>query len=933
MTFSSRLPILFLLVCSLFSTSLFSQNAFQKLYGEAGSTIGNDLLVLPNGDYLVGGAQVGEVLGSPAHPTLYRLAPNGSVIWQKSYPTPVDGVIEKVILANNGGYLALGFYRLGGIAERLMVLKTDVDGNLQWSRRLGFEGLGAQILPLPDGYLICGAQNGDPIGAFDGFFLKINNQGELDWTRTYGIPQQGYSFQDVVRQGDKLYTVGSHIDFSANPPVSSCALYVLSLVNGNVYFINEYPAAGGQSASLSTILPLADGNFRASGQTLLDTPDGPRPAEVVMTLDPDGNVLSSDILYGTDDNVSAQHMQNTADGGFILCGNIETGVDKRQSLLLRSNADMSQLEAFQYSQNINLSDFNKCLPAADGGMLALGAFIPLLNVQDTTVVHFMQLTRTNADGVIESCCIQPVAMSKAAFPVETVSIAIGTREFAQTDLALSLQTESRTLSVGDYCPHVTIERTENIDFCAGESVVIDGVIYDQPGTVIDTILSANACDTAVTYVLSLLPQPAREVSLEFCAGESVEIDGVSYDQPGTVVITVPAQTGCDTTVTYHLSLLPQPTREVSLEFCAGESVEINGVSYDQPGTVVDTLAAQTGCDTLVFYQLSYITLPQPSQVTVQCPASVVVQAPAGGSSAVVNYNLPTAATDCPCGTVSLELEQGFLSDNSFPLGPTQVCYQAADECGNSSSCCFAVTVEATGVETACDLKITPCTRFEILGIFQNSAGEKRYRIRITNTCTSALNYVAFQLPDGLTAGWPVNASTYTAPSGRTYSVRNASAAPFHSIRFKAQGTGIAGGQSDIFEYSLPAQADPDYVLTAVRLESGAWYEAHLNVFGCPVQTLVDRPTERASDGSQALQPGFYPNPATDILHVNLLRWAGQTVRIQVFDALGRQVIDRAESAGATPLQLDLSGLQTGGVFVLVVRDDKGAQPLGRFLRL
>lgn len=882
MTFSSRLPILLLFISSLFSASLFAQNAFQKLYGEAGSTIGNDLLVLPNGDYLVGGAQVSEVLGSPAHPTLYRLAPDGSVVWQKSYPTPVDGVIEKVIPANNGGYLALGFYRLGGFAERLMLLKTDVDGNLQWSRRLGFEGLGAQILPLPDGYLICGTQNGDAIGAFDGFFLKINNQGELDWTRTYGFPQQGYSFQDVVRQGDKLYTVGSHTDFSANPPVSSCALYVLSLVNGNVYLINKYPAAGGQNASLSTILPLADGNFRASGQTLLDTPDGPKPAEVVMTLDPDGNVLSSDILYGANDNVSAQHMQNTADGGFILCGNIETGVDKRQSLLLRSNADMSQLEAFQYSQNINLSDFSKCLPAADGGMLALGAFIPLLNVQDTTVVHFMQLTRTNADGVIESCCIQPVAMSKAVFPVESVSIAIGTREFAQTDLALSLQTESRTLSVGDYCPHVTIERTENIDFCAGESVVIDGVIYDQPGTVIDTILSADACDTVVTYVLSLLPQPAREVSLEFCAGESVEIDGVSYDQPGTVV---------------------------------------------------DTLAAQTGCDTLVFYQLSYITLPQPSQVTVQCPAPVVVQAPAGSSSAVVNYNLPTAATDCPCGTVSLELEQGLLSGSSFPLGPTQVCYQAADECGNSSSCCFAVTVEATGVETACDLKITPCTRFEILGIFQNSAGEKRYRMRITNTCTSALNYVAFQLPDGLTAVWPANANTYTAPSGRTYSVRNASATPFHSIRFKTQGTGIAGGQSDIFEYSLPAQADPDYVLTAVRLESGAWYEAHLNVFGCPVQNLVDRPTERSSDGLQALQPGFYPNPATDMLHVDLLRWAGQTVRVQVFDALGRQVIDRAESAGAAPLQLDLSGLQTGGIFVLVVRDDKGAQTLGRFLRL
>ncbi|HNL39080.1 MAG TPA: T9SS type A sorting domain-containing protein, partial [Saprospiraceae bacterium] len=169
--------------------------------------------------------------------------------------------------------------------------------------------------------------------------------------------------------------------------------------------------------------------------------------------------------------------------------------------------------------------------------------------------------------------------------------------------------------------------------------------------------------------------------------------------------------------------------------------------------------------------------------------------------------------------------------------------------------------------------------------------------------------------------------------GRTYSVRNASAAPFHSIRFKTQGAGIAAGQSDIFEYTLPAQADPDFVLAAVRLESGAWYEAHLNVFGCPVQTLVDRPGERAALGSQAQWPKFYPNPASERLNIDLRPWAGQAIRVQVFDALGRQLIDRQENASADPLRLDISALETGGVFVLVVRDDKGAQLLGRFLRL
>lgn len=882
MTFSSRFPILLALCCALLSTALFSQNAFQKLYGETGSTIGNDLLVLPGGDYLVGGAAVGEVLGSPAHPTLFRLAPDGSVVWQKSYPTPVDGVIQKVIPAIDGGYLAVGFYRLGGFADRLMLLKVDGNGNLIWSRRFGFEGLCAQIRPALNGYIICGTQSGDAIGAFDGFLIKINNLGEIDWTFTYGLPSQAFSFLDYVIKDDKMYVAGAHYDASSGTPVTSCLLVAVSLDGGNTSFIKEYPAPGGQGAFFTSILPSPDGKLRASGPVTIDTPNGAVQAEIVMTLDLDGEVLSSDIIYGANADVNVQHMQNTDDGGFMLCGGVRSGPNDQQSVLLRANADMSEIKAFQYSQQINLSDFNTCRPAPNGGILALGAFIPLLNVQDTTVVHYMQLANTGPDGLIEGCCIQPIPMIKAAFPVEAVSIPAGLREFIQTDLPLPLQTALRTLNVSEYCPHATIERTENIAFCPGESVVIGGVAYDQPGTVVDTILSVSACDTAVTYVLSLLPQPVREVSLEFCAGESVVIDGVEYDQPGTVL---------------------------------------------------DTLAAQTGCDTLVIYHLSHVSLPQPSQVSVQCPSPVVVVAAPGAGSAVVNYNTPSAATDCPCGAADVDLVQGLPAGSAFPLGPTQVCYQATDECGNSASCCFVVTVEATGLETACDLKITPCSRFEILGIFQNAAGEKTYRMRITNTCTSALNYVAFQLPDGLSAGWPANASTYTAPSGRTYSVRNASAAPFHSIRFKTQGAGIAAGQSDIFEYTLPAQADPDFVLAAVRLESGAWYEAHLNVFGCPVQTLVDRPGERAALGSQAQWPKFYPNPASERLNIDLRPWAGQAIRVQVFDALGRQLIDRQENASADPLRLDISALETGGVFVLVVRDDKGAQLLGRFLRL
>ncbi|HRI60567.1 MAG TPA: Calx-beta domain-containing protein, partial [Saprospiraceae bacterium] len=103
------------------------------------------------------------------------------------------------------------------------------------------------------------------------------------------------------------------------------------------------------------------------------------------------------------------------------------------------------------------------------------------------------------------------------------------------------------------------ETTENVSFCAGDSVVIDGETYTQPGTVKDTLPGMNgACDTLATYILQLLPQVSFTDTIAFCPGESVVIDGETFTQPGTVKDTLPGLNGaCDTLATYILQLLPQ----------------------------------------------------------------------------------------------------------------------------------------------------------------------------------------------------------------------------------------------------------------------------------------------------------------------------------------------------------------------------------------
>lgn len=138
----------------------------------------------------------------------------------------------------------------------------------------------------------------------------------------------------------------------------------------------------------------------------------------------------------------------------------------------------------------------------------------------------------------------------------------------------------------------------------------------------------------------------------------------------------------------------------------------------------------------------------------------------------------------------------------------------------------------------CDIKETACVRFEFNGIIQHPDMRKTYQIRVTNKCAEPLNYVVFQLPKGMNADAPASNATYTAPSGREYTVRNPNTGPLHSIRFKALGEGIASGASDIFEYTLPPQADQRVVHAIAQLAPQDNHEVHFTIPDCKPKVKV-----------------------------------------------------------------------------------------------
>lgn len=238
-----------------------------------------------------------------------------------------------------------------------------------------------------------------------------------------------------------------------------------------------------------------------------------------------------------------------------------------------------------------------------------------------------------------------------------------------------------------------------------------------------------------------------------------------------------------------------------------------------------------------------------------------------------------------------------------------------------------IAIKAQAAETSCDSKTVDCVKYELLTISLNASGDKTYRIRITNNCTDKLVYAAFQLPNGITAVGQSN-STFNSAAGRVYEVRNPNFAPFYSIRFKDQSAdGISAGQSDLFEYSLPATANPNFIHVATRV-GNTTREAYLNVFGCSVNTSSR--SEDASPIEESNRIGtsefrVFPNPASEVLFADLSGWEGQEVQLQVLNVQGQVLLSQSIQAGPSPIALELPGNWPEGLYLVAMNSTDGTR--------
>lgn len=140
---------------------------------------------------------------------------------------------------------------------------------------------------------------------------------------------------------------------------------------------------------------------------------------------------------------------------------------------------------------------------------------------------------------------------------------------------------------------------QDISICAGESFEIGESIYTTTGIYIDTLLNVDACDSIVTTNLTVIEPIYVEQTISICAGTSYTIGIHTYDITGIYVDTLTADTGCDSVVTTDLTIEAPLESTQNINLCFGETYSIGGSTYDASGIYENMLTSEEGCDSIV----------------------------------------------------------------------------------------------------------------------------------------------------------------------------------------------------------------------------------------------------------------------------------------------------------------------------------------------
>ena len=187
--------IIFISLIAIFQIKLFAQttfNTFQRTYKAVGDEYVGTVIETTNGDFLtVGFSQTGTLINKE-DALIMRTNKFGYPLWTKTYGDTSRQHFLHVIEDQGDVFYVVGFSEGRGVRRSDGIFgKIDGAGNILWLKAYGGNGdeeLRKIVKAADGGFFLFGTSLNNPSGAgdFDNYIIKVNNTGDIQYTRLFG---------------------------------------------------------------------------------------------------------------------------------------------------------------------------------------------------------------------------------------------------------------------------------------------------------------------------------------------------------------------------------------------------------------------------------------------------------------------------------------------------------------------------------------------------------------------------------------------------------------------------------------------------------------------------------------------------------------------------------------------------------------------------
>jgi hypothetical protein len=283
--------------------------------------VGKSLIQTSDGGYAIAGTTTSFGAGG-WDVYVVKLDASGNLQVTKTIGGPKNEEGNSLIQTSDGGYAIAGYTESFGAGQLdVYVIKLDANGNLQWTKTIGGPGgeIGHSLIQTSDGgYAIAGYTYFFGAGEWDVYVVKLDANGNLQWTKTIGGPEdeEGYS---LIQTSDGGYAIAGYTEsFGAGKE----DIYVVKLdANGNLQWTKTI--GGPESDWSSSLIQTSDGGYAITGTTSSDELAayfGPAEADIyVVKLDANGNLQWTKTIGGPEHDRGLSLIQ-TSNGGYVIAG-------------------------------------------------------------------------------------------------------------------------------------------------------------------------------------------------------------------------------------------------------------------------------------------------------------------------------------------------------------------------------------------------------------------------------------------------------------------------------------------------------------------------------------------------------------------------------------------------------------------------------------